>query len=36
VPHLVITNGESTCICSYNSANDRYEFAHDIPYHSSR
>ena len=36
VPHLIITNGESTCICSYNSALERYEFAQDIPHHSSR
>jgi hypothetical protein len=36
VPHLVITNGESTCICSYNSLMGRYEFAQDIPHHSSK
>ena len=36
VPHLVITNGESTCVCSYNSQTGRYEFAQDIPYHSSK
>ena len=33
VPHLVITNGTSTCICSYNGSSGRYEFANDIPYH---
>ena len=36
VPHLVITNGESTCVCSYNSLMGRYEFAQDIPHHSSK
>ena len=36
VPHLVITNGESTCVCSYNSQIGRYEFAQDIPHHSSK
>lgn len=36
VPHLIITNGESTCICSYNSQIGRYEFAQDIPHHSSK
>lgn len=36
VPHLVITNGESTCVCSYNSLIGRYEFAQDIPHHSSK
>ena len=36
VPHLIITNGESTCVCSYNSLMGRYEFAQDIPHHSSK
>ncbi len=36
VPHLVITNGESTCVCSYNPHTGRYEFAQDIPHHSSK
>ena len=36
VPHLVITNGESTCVCSYNNLMGRYEFAQDIPHHSSK
>ncbi len=36
VPHLIITNGESTFVCSYNPAVEKYEFVQDIPYHSSR
>ena len=36
VPHLIITNGETTCICSYNSTSGKYEFASDIPHHSSK
>lgn len=36
VPHLIITNGEATCICSYNRLLGKYEFAQDIPHHSSK
>ena len=36
VPHLIITNGTGTCICSYNKAVGKYEFAQDIPPHSSK
>ena len=35
VPHLIITNGTGTCICSYNPALEKYEFAQDIPHHSA-
>ena len=35
VPHLIITNGEATCICSYNHTLGKYEFAQDLPSHSS-
>lgn len=35
VPHLVITNGAGTCVCSYNELSGKYEFAQDIPYHSN-
>lgn len=36
VPHLVITNGESTVICIYDNATGKYAFAEDIPPYSSR
>lgn len=36
VPHLVITNGEGTVICSYDNAAGKYAFAGDIPQYSSR
>lgn len=36
VPHLVITNGESTVICSYDNTAGKYAFAEDIPPYSSR
>ena len=36
VPHLIITNGAGTCICSYNSQLGKYEFVEDIPLHSSK
>ena len=35
VPHLIITNGTGTCVCSYNESLGRYEFAQDIPYHQN-
>ena len=33
VPHLVITNGKRTYVCSYNGATGKYEFAEDIPFY---
>ena len=36
VPHLIITNGESTCVCSYNPELEKYEFAEDIPHYSAQ
>ena len=33
VPHLVITNGRKTFVCSYNSAAGKYEFVGDIPFY---
>lgn len=36
VPHLIITNGESTVICSYDNAEGKYAFTDDIPPYSSR
>lgn len=35
VPHLIITNGENTCICSYNNGTGKYEFANDIPLYTN-
>ena len=32
VPHLVITNGRKTFVCSYNRATGKYEFVGDIPF----
>lgn len=31
VPHLVITNGNDTYVCSYNKATEKYEFVGDVP-----
>lgn len=36
VPHLVITNGNSTYVCSYSKEKERYEFVEDVPYCTSR
>lgn len=33
VPHLVITNGAQTYVCSYNDAAEKYVFVEDIPYY---
>ena len=33
VPHLVITNGKRTFVCSYNNATGKYEFVGDIPFY---
>lgn len=33
VPHLVITNGKETYVCSHNGATGKYEFREDIPYY---
>ena len=35
VPHLVITNGNATCVCSYSKTSGRYEFVEDVPCYSS-
>lgn len=35
VPHLIITNGVQTFICSFNTCSGRYEFATDLPYYSN-
>lgn len=35
VPHLVITNGYATCVCSYNAATGKYEFAEDVPFYTT-
>lgn len=36
VPHLIITNGNETYVCSYNEAIGKYMFVEDIPYHNSQ
>lgn len=36
VPHLVITNGNTTYVCSFNGESGRYEFVEDIPYFSQQ
>lgn len=36
VPHLVITNGHTTYVCSYNAAEGRYVFVEDVPFYSSK
>lgn len=33
VPHLVITNGKDTFVCSRNGETGKYEFKEDIPYY---
>ena len=33
VPVLVITNGNSTYVCSYSNTTGKYEFVEDIPYY---
>ena len=33
VPVLVITNGNSTYVCSYSNKTGKYEFVEDIPYY---
>lgn len=35
VPHLVITNGNATYVCSYNKTLQKYEFVEDVPCYSS-
>lgn len=32
VPHLVITNGNRTFVCSYSNTKGKYEFVEDIPF----
>ncbi len=35
VPHLAITNGEQTFVCSYNTCTRKYEFTGDLPFYSN-
>lgn len=36
VPHLIITNGNTTYVCSFNPKEGRYEFVEDVPYFSQQ
>lgn len=36
VPHLVITNGNTTYVCSYDEGEGRYVFVEDVPFYSSK